>query len=147
MRALRIILISAVVIPAAFWLLPLMFESHYIRLQHKSPRYYAELAAACDSVLATHPLGTNDVIWIPVTDTSLPAPVRDLHPLKLQVNPQRVWMLLDSDSRAGIGLEWQAKWDDTNVWKLDIVGEGLETVLYSTNRNVLPNLPLHSTPR
>lgn len=43
-------------------------------------------------------------------------------------------MLLDSDSRAGIGLEWQPKWNDTNVWKLDIVAESLETVLYSAKR-------------
>ena len=103
-------------------------------LAHKSLEYYAELAAACDSILEKHPLGTNEVIWIPVTDTSLPAVVRRLHPLKLQVNPQRVWMLLDSDSRAGIGLEWHPKWDDTNVWELDIVAESLETVIYSAKR-------------
>jgi len=64
--------------------------------------------------------------------------VRDLNPIKLQVNPQRVWMLLDSDSHAGIGLEWQPKWDDTNVWKLDIVGESLETIIYSAKRSVPP---------
>jgi hypothetical protein len=145
MRTVRIVLISAVVILGLFWLLTM--RSHYIRLQHKSHGYYVELAAACDSVLATHPLGTNEVIWISVTDTSLPAAIRDLHPLKLQVNPHRVWMLLDSDSHAGIGLEWQPKWEDTNVWKLDIVAESFETVLYSTNRNVLANLPLYSTPQ
>jgi len=47
-------------------------------------------------------------------------------------------MLLDSDSHAGIGLEWQPKWDDTNVWKLDIVGESLETIIYSAKRSVPP---------
>ncbi len=122
-----------------------MFESRYIRLQHKSREYYAELAAACDSILAKHPLGTNEVIWISVTDSSLPMVVRDLHPIKLQVNPQRVWMLLDSDSRAGIGLEWQPKWDNTNVWKLDIVAESLETVIYSAKRSVPPNTALEPT--
>lgn len=127
------------------WLLPIMFESHYIRLQHKSPKYYSNLAAACDSILAKHPSGTNKVSWIPVTDPSLPKAVRDLHPLKLQVNPQRVWMLLDSDSRAGIGLEWQPKWDDTNVWKLDILGESLETVLYSVRRSTPGNTVLEAT--
>ena len=110
------------------------FESHYIRLQHKSREYYVELAAACDSLLAHYPLGTNEVIWIPVTDPLLPVVIRDLHPIKLQVNPHRVWMLLDSDSRAGIGLAWQPKSDDTNIWKLDIVAEGLETEIYSTKR-------------
>jgi hypothetical protein len=137
MRAFRIILIIAVVMAfvlGLLWLLPMMFESHYIRLQHKDREYYVELAAACDSILTKHPLGTNKVIWIPVTDPSLPMVVRDLHPIKLQVNPQRVWMLLDNDSRAGIGLEWQPKLDDTNVWKLDIVAESLETVIYSAKR-------------
>lgn len=94
-----------------------------------------ELAAACDSILAKHPLGTNNAVWIPVTDPSLPAVVRDLNPLKLQVAPQRVWMLLDSNSHAGIGLMWEPKRDDTSVWKLAIVAESLETVLYSAERN------------
>ncbi|HWY32642.1 MAG TPA: hypothetical protein VNX46_17895 [Candidatus Acidoferrum sp.] len=122
-----------------FWFLPMMLESHYIRLQHKSSGYYVELAAACDSILAKHPLGTSEVNWIPVTDPSLPKVVRDLHPLKLKVNPQNVWMLLDYDSRNGIGLGWGPKWEDTNVWTLSIVAEGLETVLYSAKRGVPPN--------
>ena len=145
MRTFRIILVVAVVMAfvlGLFWLLPIMFESHYTRLQHKSGEYYAELAAACDSILVEHPLGTNGVIWIPVTDPSLPKVVRDLHPIKLQVNPQRVWMLLDSNSRAGIGLEWQPKWDDTNLWKLDIVAESLETVIYSAERPAPPHQAL-----
>src|SRR3982751_3580827 len=99
MRTSRIILLVAVAMAfvlGAFWFLTM--RSHYIRLQHKSRKYYVELAAACDSILAKHPPGTNEVIWIPVTDPSLPEVVRDLQPLKLQINPQRVWMLLDSDS-------------------------------------------------
>jgi hypothetical protein len=135
MRTLRFILVTAVVVGfviGVYWLLT--NRSHYIRLQHKSHEYYVELAAACDSILASHPLGTNEVIWIPVTDPSLPTVVRDLHPLKLQVWPERVWMLLDYDSHNGIGLEWQPKWDDTNVWKLDEVAESFETVLYSVKR-------------
>ena len=137
MRAFRIILVLVVIIAlilGLFCLLPIIFQSHYVRLQHKSHDYYVELASACDSILSKHPLGTNDVIWIPVTDPSLPKVVRDLRPIKLQVNHQGVWMLLDSDSHAGIGLEWQPKWDDTNVWKLDIIAENFETVIYSTKR-------------
>ena len=100
MRAFRIILgviVAVVSILGCLWLMATVFQSHYIALQHKSPRYYTELAAACDSILAKHPTGTNDVIWVSVADSSLPNVVKDLHPLKLQVNPQRVWMLLDSD--------------------------------------------------
>ena len=136
MRILRAILVIVVVVACVlglFWFLA-MFGSHYIRLQHKSPEYYAELAAGCDSILAKHPPGTNEVIWISVTDPSLPRVVRNLHPLKLQVYPQGVWMLLDSDSRTGIGLGWQPKLGDTNVWELDIVAESLDTVIYSVKR-------------
>src|SRR5271168_2993236 len=89
MRTLGIILVFVVVIVGLIWFLP-MFQSHYIRLQHKSHEYYVELAAGCDSILAKHPPGTNEAVWIPVTDPSLPSVVRDLHPLKLQVNPNRV---------------------------------------------------------
>jgi hypothetical protein len=137
MRILRVIAVTFLVITfvtGGFWLLLTMSESSYLRLQHKSPKYYAELAAACDSILATHPIGTNEVIWIPVTDTSLPAVVRRLHPLKLQVNPHGVWILLDSDSRAGTALVWQPKWDDTNVWKLDVLADAPEVDLYSVKR-------------
>ena len=142
MRLFRIILVITVFLTfvlVGFLLLPTMFESHYIQLQHKSRDYYTAVAAACDSILEKHPLGTNEVIWIPVTDPSLPKVVKDLHLIKLQINPQRVWMLLDSNSRAGIGLEWQPKWDETNVWKLDIVAESEETVIYSAERSVPPN--------
>ena len=148
MRSFRIILVITVVMAfvlGLFYLLPMMFESHYIRLQHKSREYYVELAAACDSILAKHPSGTNEVIWIPVTDPSLPKVVRDLRPLKLKVNPRNVWMLLDYDSRVGIGLGWGPKLDDTNVWTLSIGAEGLETVLYSANRVVPPSNKLGPT--
>src|SRR5438045_7124511 len=107
MCAYRIIAFAVLLIDfggGMLWLLPIVFESHYIRLQHKSPKYYAELAAACDSISAKYPMGTNAVTAIPVKDPSLPAAIRALHPLNLKVSSQRVWMLLDSNSRAGIGL-------------------------------------------
>jgi hypothetical protein len=136
MRILRVLLIVVVVMASAIGALLFhpMFQSHYIQLQHKSPEYYAELAAACDSILAEHPSGTNDTILIPVSDPSLPQVVRGLHPLRLQVSGQNVWMLLNSDSRVGIGLEWHPKVEDTNVWVMDIAAESLETVIYSVKR-------------
>ncbi len=142
MRALRIIAIIAVplaLIVAFLWFLPMLLNPQYFGLRHKSSKWYAEFTAACDVVLAAHPLGTNEAIWIPVSDHSIPKIIRDLHPLKLQVNPQRVWMLMVSDSHAGFGLEWHPKWDDTNVWTLDTVGESMETVIYSASRDAAPN--------
>lgn len=136
MRALLVILTISVVIGSILGI-PLVLprlQSHYVRLQHKSSEYYVELASACDAILAKHPLGTNELIAIPVTDPSLPPIVRDLSPLKVQLTPRGLWMMLDSDSHSGIGLDWQPKEHDTNVWKLDIVAESLEIVLYTRKR-------------
>jgi hypothetical protein len=150
MRALRTIAIvgAVLVLIAAFlWFLPELLNPQYFGLRHKSARWYVDFTAACDGVLAAHAPGTNEAIWIPVTDPSLPKIIRDLHPLKLQVNPQRVWMLMVSDSHAGFGLEWAPKWGDTNVWILQTIAESMETVLYSAERSASPNQHMQPTPR
>ncbi len=142
MSALRITAVIAVVlacIVAFLWFLPTLLNPQYFGLRHKSTRWYVDFTAACDAVLAAHPPGTNEAIWIPVTDPSIPKIIRDLHPLKLQVNPQRVWMLMVRDSHAGFGLEWHPKWGDTNVWVLETVAESMETVVYSATRSASPN--------
>src|SRR5690242_19688882 len=122
MRAVRIKVVIFLFGAIAVGLLILspLLESHYIQLQHKSPKFYARLAAACDSILAKYPVSTNKVIQVPVTDPSLPDAVKDMHPLKLRVKSQSVWMLLDSNSRAGIGLWWSPTPGETNVWQLGI---------------------------
>jgi hypothetical protein len=142
MRVFRIILVIGLVvcfIIGFLSFLPNLLNPQYFGLRHKNAKWYADFTAACDSVLAEYPPGTNEVIWIPVTDPSLPKIIRDLHPLKLQVNPQRVWMLMGSDSHAGFGLEWAPKWGDTNVWILQTIAESMETVLYSAQRSVPPD--------
>jgi hypothetical protein len=119
------------------WFLPNLINPQYFGLRHKSAKWYADFTAACDSVIASHPLGTNDPIMgiaIPITDPSLPKIITDLHPLKIQVGPQRFWMVLVSESHAGFGLTWDPKWDDTNVWVLHTTAESLDTVIYSARR-------------
>ena len=140
MRALRLISVVAVVLACLIgflWFLPNLLNPQYFGLRHKSAKWYADFTAACDSVIASHPLGTNDPIMgiaIPITDPSLPKIITDLHPLKIQVGPQRFWMLLVADSHAGFGLTWDPKWDDTNTWVLHTTAESLDTVIYSARR-------------
>jgi hypothetical protein len=137
MRASRIIL--AVCLIGAFvlgfaWLLSTFHNSQYFELHHKSAKYYADYAAACDFVLATHPVGTNESIKIPVTDPSLPKIMTELHPIKIEINSKSVWMLLGSDSHAGFGLTWNPQWDNTNFWVLHTTAESLDTVIYAAKR-------------
>jgi hypothetical protein len=114
--------------------LPNLLNPQYFGLRHKSAKYYADYTAACDSVLAAHPLGTNKSIQIPVTDPSLPKIMTDLHPIKIEVSSQRVWMLLGSDSHLGFGLTWDPQWDNTNIWVLHTTAESEDTVIYSSPR-------------
>jgi hypothetical protein len=137
MRASRIILAVVLVLVCIIgflWFLPNLLNPQYFGLRHKSAKYYADYTAACDSVLAAHPLGTNESIKIPVTDPSLPKIMTDLHPIRIEVSSQRVWMLLGSDSHAGFGLTWDPQWDNTNIWVLHTTAESLDTVIYASKR-------------
>ena len=140
MRALRLISVVAVVLACIIgflWFLPNLINPQYFGLRHKSAKWYADFTAACDSVIASHPLGTNDPIMgiaIPITEPLLPKIITDMHPFKIQVGPQRFWMGLVSDSHAGFGLTWDPKWDDTNIWVLHTTAESEDTVIYSARR-------------
>src|SRR5688500_8991356 len=67
--------------------------TQYSRFRHKSPAYYSDLTQAFDKLLAEHPVGTNRLVELSVTDPSLPNSILDLQPVKIQVWPHRVWIL------------------------------------------------------
>jgi hypothetical protein len=110
---------------------PMLLNPQYFGLRHKSAKYYADFTAVCDSILTAHPLGTNEVVNIAVTDPSLPKIITDLHPVKIQVSPQCVWLLLGSDGHAGFGLAWEPRYGQTNIWVLHTIAENLDTVIYT----------------
>lgn len=135
MRVFRIILVTGLVIfciVGFLWCLGYVLNPQYFGLRHKSAKFYADYAAACDSVLAAHPLGTNESIKIPVTDPSLPKIMTDLHPVRIVVGSQRVWMLLGSDSHNGFGLTWERGW--ANSWVLHTTAESHDTVIAASKR-------------
>lgn len=137
MRALRIIIVLGVILVCIFgflWCLPYLLNPQYFGLRHKSAKWNADFTVACDSLIVSHPSGSNEFVWVSVADPSLPKIIKDLQPLKMQVGPQRVWMVLVSDSRAGFGLTWDPKWNDTNIWVLHTTAESLDTVVYSVKR-------------
>jgi hypothetical protein len=142
------LVVLLVVVPSVFALIaPGLLDSPYIRFQKHSQTYYSNLAQACNTVLAEHPIGTNKVVEIPVTDPSLPKPITDLHPIKIEVSSHGFWMLLISDSRNGIGVGWGPKWDNTNLWVLGEAAESLETDVYTNKGNVFPDTALERTSR
>jgi hypothetical protein len=141
MRAVRTMLIVAVIaacIVGFIEFLPYLVNPLYFGLRHKSAKWYSDFTSACDSVIASHPCGTNKYINIAVTDPSLPRIIKDLHPLKIKTSPEGFWMLLVADSHYGFGLTWDPMWKgtnrDTNIWVLCTTAESDETVIYSAKR-------------
>jgi hypothetical protein len=116
-----------------------LFNRQYFGWRYKSTKYYADFTAACDSVLAKHPLGRNEFILIPITDPSLPPIITDAHPIKIKISSECFWMLLGSDSHWGYGLTWTPQWEHTNVWVLYTTAESLETVLYTSEKFIPPS--------
>jgi len=124
------------------WVWEALSDPQYFALRHKSEKWYVDFTAACDSVIASHPVGTNgsaDFSELPVTDPSLPKMIMDLHPVKIQVSHRRLWMMIVANTRPGFGLIWEPKFGETNEWLLYTTAENLDTPLYSATRLASPS--------
>ena len=62
MRVPRSIVVAAILLGGVF-LLFYSLQSPYLRFVGKDAAYYRQFAAACDSLLQQHPVGTNDWIY------------------------------------------------------------------------------------
>jgi hypothetical protein len=136
MRVTRTISILLSVV-AGFCLLAVValraLKSDYLRfMEDKGQRYYSEFARACDSVLSQHPLGTNEVIRISASDTSLPKIVRDLQPQQVTITSNRVHLIVGQGR--GFGIAWEQDEMRTNVWVIHTFAESLVRVAYEETR-------------
>lgn len=120
------------------WFLPMLLNPQDFRFKHRSAKYYADFTAACDSVLVEHPLGTNELLFIPLADASLPKIITDLHPCVIQVSRRGVFLGLGGDDHAlKSGIEWEPQQGDTNIWVLNTVygsSDSLDCLIYVTKR-------------
>ncbi len=114
--------------------------SYYLSFKHKRAKYHADFAKACDSLLINYPLGTNKYVEISAKDSSLPKMISDLHPERIRVARNKVWILVHGSHVNGLAVIWEPVWDpmdqnQTNTWALSITsGEGVDDTLYVTNR-------------
>jgi hypothetical protein len=137
MRAARIIP-ALVLIALVSAVVPfVLFGTKFRRFQHQSAKYHAEVAAACDLMLAHYPVGTNSRgIEISVTDAALPQSVRSLHPIKIRLAPNWAWIWVDGSHTDGLNITWEPQDEmHTNIWNLVIGnGEGPSKVVYAVSR-------------
>ena len=102
----------------------------YFLFTHRSARYYKDFATACDALLAQHPIGTNAFIELRANDIPVPHAIRDLHPVKIKLSPNQVWML--HSGAIEFGITWgQERETRTNIWVLSTTCESDTKVLYA----------------
>jgi hypothetical protein len=132
MLSRKTIIISALIVGCCLVLLNWLLDSKYRRFKNQNPKYHADVAAACDSMLANHPLGTNQYMELSVTDASLPEIIRNLHPEKIKLSTNWVWIWVDSSRSDGLAITWEPRDEaHTNIWNLIIsYGEGSSKAVY-----------------
>ena|SRR6185369_4330378 len=108
-------------------------DGKYSRFKHRNAEYHAAFAAACDSMLTQFSLATNKFFEFSAADPLVSRIVRDLHPAKIKVSTNWVWILVDgSHSGDGLVVVWEPQNErQTNMWNLVIgTGEGKTEAVY-----------------
>lgn len=102
--------VIALFVVALFTVPYYLFNADYLRFKHKNAKYHADFAEACDSILMHHPLGTNKAVELSGTDPSLPRIISDLHPKKVGVAPNKVWIGVHDGHIGGLAIIWEPQW-------------------------------------
>jgi hypothetical protein len=160
MRTPKIILAFLVLLlltlSVLFYFSPIGPGSPYRRFHGRDSSYYSRLAHACDSVLSQHPIFTkhpepieqgtkfstlwidaNGIIWdqikISESDPSLPKAIHALHPDKIYLAPNRVFLGF-GESRSAWSITWELDETRTNTWTMQSNAEGWVRKVYTETR-------------
>src|SRR4051812_7303795 len=105
---LRMLLLLALLISGPVFAVRFL-TPQYFSFRHRSEKYYAEFTTACESLLTQYPVGTNSFIELNGTDVSIPKIIRDLHPVRIKVAQDRVWILHPGGTEFGVTWERQGE--------------------------------------
>ena len=104
-------------------------QQPYIKFMHQSEEYYADFARACAAIHSKHPVGTNHVVEIPITDSSMPEIIRALHIVKIKVGRDYVWMM--HGGPGAFSIQWQGNdLIHSNEWTLTTTAESDSRIVY-----------------
>jgi hypothetical protein len=127
---------TATVLAVLLLLLYCQVTRKYVRFKHQSTKYHSAVAVACDFMLAHYLVGGTNGVEVPATDTALPQVIRNLHPLKIKLERNWVWILVGDSHLDGLNITWEPQDEShTNIWNLSIGnGEGPSEVVYVARR-------------
>ena len=135
--------LAALLLCIAAWRFPFLWlPSPYLRFTHRDANYYSEFSRACDSVLRSHPVTSNDFVRLTshITlpsrlklsghDTSLPKIIARLDPTDLLVGSNSVSITVPPERMGGFWVMWSSDEKNTNQWKLEVGAEGIHNIVY-----------------
>src|SRR5438094_659929 len=95
--------------------------SYWSFSRHRSARYYAQFADACDRLIAQTVQGTTNVVRLQGDDPQLPEMIRKLTGKFVEVRADRVYVFVNAFARYGV--EWKNDESSPKLWKLTVIGE------------------------
>lgn len=130
------LLVIVTLLAVLILVLPILVHPQHFAFRHRSAGYYADFARACDSLLAQHPIGTNQFVEVPVFDPSIPSIIRQVHPFRIKLATNWVWILAWGEGHAdGVGITWGPQSESqTNGWALLTAVEGQTRTIYVASR-------------
>jgi hypothetical protein len=130
--AIATVLMTLVLVPLGLLLYGPSLTQYSI-FRHRDDEYYAELVKACNSLLEAHPVGPASSVAVSAGDPSVPRIIRQLQPLKIQIEPHRVWMVHGGSIHFGI--TWQQALGRTDAGILSTCCEDDTRVVYVAGKD------------
>jgi hypothetical protein len=105
----------------------------YQQFVSKSPRYYLQVADACDKLAAQASTDLASAHRLAGTDSSLPELVRDLHPDYVLIGTNGVGMRIGV-GRGSYWIGWSSNPMDATLWELEASVEGSRRTVFSQRK-------------
>ena len=118
----------------------------YRRFFHRSTSYYAQIADGCDTILAGHPVSSNDIVYLTPQavarsairlsgdDSSLPNSIRQLSPDFVLVKSNFVSISIPPEREGGFGIIWKRSQMESNLWVLQADNEDEAKIVYREHK-------------
>jgi hypothetical protein len=135
-----LLLVSAPVL--THWTIRRSMDSEWRRFGASGTNHFAEVAHACDSLLAYVRNSTSDALLDAKGDEQfVPAAIRELKPYHIRVFADQDFVSVQAaaPTRGGFGLVWQPQETDSNLWVLTAGTEFGSRQVWSERRAVRPS--------